>query len=180
MRFSFALLTLALAGAASAAAVNVSYTVSGTSGAYVLDFSVNNNISSGQGVYFFGVQLSSSSIVNSPSRNFVPNAWWDNSPYGGSSTIYNNNWLNWLDSGVTYGSTVSGFQVAISDLTPPTSVQWFAYGYGTDYTAPDHFWTDKNPGFEGTANPVPEPVPEPMSMVALGLGTVALLKRRRK
>ena len=180
MRFSFALLALSIVGAASAAAVNVSYTVSGTSGAYVLDFSVNNNIAAGQNLYFFGVKLGNRNIVGSPT-GYDPNRWpwWENSSFGGSSTRYDNVWIDTSFSHLGYGSTQSGFQVAVSDLTAPTSVQWFAVGYGpsSPYGGSDYFYSPLNPGFEGVAS---QAVPEPMSMAALSLGAIAMLKRRRK
>lgn len=177
MRSTLSILSLALVGLASAAAVNVSYTVSGTSGNYVLDFTVNNNIQEGQEIYFFGVKLSDRNIISSPS-GFDPNSWssWGyNNYYGGSDTVYNNNWIG--GPAIQYGQSLSGFQVQIADEVAPTDVQWFAYGVGTDYYGEEGFNHGYNPGFEGGTS---EAVPEPMSMAALGLGAVALLKRRRK
>ena len=177
MRSTLSILSLALVGLASAAAVNVSYTVSGTSGNYVLDFAVNNNIQEGQEIYFFGVKLSDRNIISSPG-DFNPDAWssWSyNSYYGGSDTVYNNNWIG--GPGIQYGQSLSGFQVQISDLVAPTDVQWFAYGVGSEYYGEEGFNHGYNPGFEGGTS---EAVPEPMSMAALGLGAIALLKRRRK
>jgi len=178
MRPTLSILSLALVGLASAAAVNVNYTVSGTSGNYVLDFTVNNNIQAGQEIYFFGVKLSDRNIISSPG-NFDPDAWssWgDNHFYGGSDTVYNNNWIG-FGNGIQYGQSLSGFQVQITDLVAPTDVQWFAYGLGTEYHGNEGFNHGNNPGFEGGRS---QAVPEPMSMAALGLGAIALLKRRRK
>ena len=81
---------VAAAGAvASADPVDVTYTVSGSSGNWTLDFSVTNNLNpADMDVYFFGVYLDSGrDIVGSPAF-YDPNAWtvWDNSGYGGSNT----------------------------------------------------------------------------------------------
>jgi len=177
MRSTLSILSLALVGLASAAAVNVSYTVSGTSGNYVLDFNVQNNILDGQQIYFFGVKLSDRNIVASPG-DFNPDAWssWSYNYYGGGSdTEYNNNWIG--GPAIQYGESLSGFKVQIADEVAPTNVQWFAYAYGNEYYGNEGFQHGYNPGFEGGAS---QAVPEPMSMAALGLGAIALLKRRRK
>ena len=75
-----------------ASAVDVSYAVSGSEGDWTFDFSVTNNITAGHHIYFFGVKMSARDIVGSPS-GFDPDAWasWDNTPYGGSVSDYNNN-----------------------------------------------------------------------------------------
>jgi hypothetical protein len=172
---------LALLGAAAlaTAAPTVSYSVSGTSGDYTLDFSVYNNMfGTSQDIYFFGVQLGARNITGSPT-DYDPNVWptWNNASYGGSSTIYNNNWIDLSFSQDAPGQTVSGFDVTISDLSAPTSVQYFLYGYGSAYKGGDNFNTQTNPGFEGVAsNATPEPAP----MFGLGLGVIGLLVRRKR
>src|ERR1700688_2341763 len=55
-----------LSASALADPIVVSYTVSGSSGAWVLDFSLTNNVNSGQVVYLFGVLLPAQDILNSP------------------------------------------------------------------------------------------------------------------
>jgi hypothetical protein len=144
----------------------VSYTVTGSSGNWTLDFSVTNNLPSALnqlGIYFFGVELDARDIVGTPA-GYDPDVWttWDNTPYGGSSIVYNNNWLGVSASGgIPQGSTLSGFQVHSISSAMPSSVPWFAwaYGIGSDYyTGGDpYLFSLNNPGFEGTATPVPEP-----------------------
>ncbi len=179
-KFALAVMGAVLAANAMAAP-SVSYSVSGVSGNYVLDFSVTNNmLGTDQDIYFFGVSLSNRDIVASPGA-FDPNAWttWNNAVYGGNGTTYNNNWLDITFSSLTPGNTLSGFQVHSTDVAAPTSVSYFMFGAtftGTPYLGGDNFFSNTNPGFEGVA----QAVPEPMTMAALGLGFAAVLRRRRK
>jgi hypothetical protein len=179
------IITLALVSIAIAAnaAPNVSYTVSGTSGDYTLDFSVQNTLNpSDMDIYFFGVELSGQGVVGSPA-SFNSSVWpaWNNVAEGGSSNVYNNNWIDFSYSSLMPGSTLSGFQVHVTDLVAPTSVNWFAYGYGfgDSYQGSDHFNGSWNPGFEGTATQAMA-TPEPAPMAALGLGVLGFVARRKK
>src|SRR5947207_9469222 len=100
---------------AVAGPVNVSYTVSGASGAYILDFTVTNNMIGllDQDVYFFGVKLSGPGIVGSPA-GYDPTVWptWSNAPYGGSSSVYNNNLIILgIYTGLLPCNSFSGFYV---------------------------------------------------------------------
>ena len=183
---SLALVTaaLALTSAAYAGPV-VTFTTSGTSGNYTLDFSVTNNLGNTNDIYFFGVQLPARDIVASPG-GFDPNIWltWDNSPYGGSSTIYNNNWIDFTFSSLPNGTTLSGFQAHTTSLTAPTSVPYFAYAFGGSYFVGDNFNSPGNPGFEGLATGADvTAVPEP-GVVAFGIlsagSVLGLIARKRK
>jgi hypothetical protein len=174
-----------------AGAIDVSYSVSGSSGSYVLDFSVTNNMV-GQNVYFFGVDLSAPGITGSPA-GFDPYMWasWNNVGWGSGSGVFNNNWIMIGGGGIGTGLTQSGFQVTISDLVAPTGVDWFAYGInaGSDYPGGDPnqtYHSGFNPGFEGTAGvgDVSNPrVPDSGSVAALlGLAGVGLglIRRQRQ
>ena len=174
----------ALAAAAGTAvagpdqAPSVSYSVSGTSGAYVLDFSVSQSADDAMGLYFFGVVLDTGrNIAGSPST-WDPNTWtsWNNSGYGGSNNNYNNVWIDLTFTNLILdGMTTSGFQANYTGASAPTSVDWFAFGTGGDYNGQDPFFNSSgNPGFEGTAF-----IPAPGALALLGLGGVASIRRRR-
>lgn len=181
---SAAAVTLAmLSGAAHAGPVDVTYTVSGSTGNWFLDFTVTNNmLGTTQDVYFFGVQLGARDIVGSPS-GYDSNSWtaWSNTSYGGSSMVYNNNWIGYGSSHLTPGLSFSGFKVHSIDAIAPTGVNWFAYGSGSSYTG-DHFNGNTNPGFEGRAGLASAAVPEPTSiaLVLAGLVGAGAISRRRR
>ncbi len=172
---------LATAVATAQRAPTVSYTVTGSAGAWDLNFTVTSNFLGGEGqFYFFGVLLDSGGNVQSSPGNWDPTVWptWDNSAYGGSSTVYNNNWINQpLDNTIGEGSSKSGFVARSTDAVAPTSVKFFAFAFNGTYGGNDFFNGPTNPGFEGVANA--SSVPEPASMAALGLGALALVRRRR-
>jgi Bacterial Ig-like domain len=133
------LMLISMSTAAVADPVDVTYTVvSGSAGNWLLDFSVTNNISSTQDIYFFGVE--SGNLVASP------NGWgqWNNGTVWGT---YNVNWVTntpYTNPSTTYeisyGQTLDGFWVVDHSLEP-TNIAWFAYSDGPD----------GNPGFSGIA-----------------------------
>ena len=167
MRVSKVLLaSLALFTAASityAAPVTVSYTVTGTSGNYTLDFSFTNNLTgTDQDIYFVGVfldpSLGVSTVTGSPG-SFDPTIYptYTVSGLGGSDTIYDAVWLDPTVSDLAPGQTLSGFDVQVASATAPLAVPWFALATGTvPYTGTGSFTGDPyNPGFEGVAAPEP-------------------------
>ncbi|RJG01222.1 PEP-CTERM sorting domain-containing protein [Noviherbaspirillum sedimenti] len=171
---------------ANAAPVDVSYSVTGNAGNWVLDFSVTNNLGGANNLYFFGVDLPTRDIVNTPT-GWDQNVWtsWNNSTYGGSTNTYNNVWIRSLSTGfISNGQTWSGFQVHLADLELPSSIDWFAFAFGGTYTGSGYFNNANNPGFEGTivvsqtaSNDVPEP--ETISLLALGLLAATLAQRKK-
>ncbi|MFG0260041.1 MAG: hypothetical protein ACF8LK_06775 [Phycisphaerales bacterium JB041] len=167
------------AGAAVAGpdqAPGVSYTVSGTPGAYELNFRVGASFDDGMNVYFFGVAVDTGrDIIGSPA-GWDPNSWlsWDNSSYGGSATQYNNVWIS-PNEAIFDGQAQAGFRVRYTGASAPVSVDWFAFAAGGSYTGTDPFFNNpSNPGFEGTAV-----VPAPGVPAMLGVAAVAALRRRR-
>ncbi len=150
----------------------VTQTVTGSAGDWVYDFSVTNNLGGTNDVYFFGVQLDAPDISGAPA-GFDPNVWpsWNNASYGGSSTAYNNNWIDLSFASLQPGQTVGGFEVTETTAAPQSNVAWFAYANGGTWTGGGNFNSASNPGFEGG---VGSAAPEPSTWAMMGLGFAAL------
>jgi hypothetical protein len=165
----------------------VTYSVSGSSGDYTLDFTVNNTTpgTQGQDIYFLGVYDPNGTVSGIPTGDYSLYGAWN--PYqfgqGGADIPYNLSWLDGEDSDLPTGTTVSGFDVLDTSSTAPTSVDYYACGFGYNgvvetYTGPGNLGPrDTNPLFEGVAVST---VPEPTTLALAGLGGVALLLRKRK
>ena len=153
----------------------------------------------GQLVYFFGVLLPQD-ITNSPTGwvNYAggspTNTSWNPAVLGGGgpNLTFDNLWRSPGGAmGISFGNTLSGFDVQVNTLTAPTSVQWFAYSAdfagGSPYLGGGEFVygplslcisngfasclqeEEENPGFTGTAS-----TPEPSSLLLLATGLLAL------
>jgi hypothetical protein len=174
--------------AAYAAAIDVTYTVSGSPGAWDLTFTVSNNLTNWptQDVYQFGVQLSRPGVIGSPAGyDGTITGSWTNLFIGGGPYLYNNVWDDYNDfNHLLPGNRVSGFIVGITDPAPPLSVRWFAF------TVPDTF--DSNDiytgtgafnidpvsltaGFEGGGSADVTASPEPSNIVTLLIGSLAVV-----
>ncbi|MBZ5674246.1 MAG: PEP-CTERM sorting domain-containing protein [Acidobacteriia bacterium] len=175
------LLILAL-GTLSAEPI-VTYTVGGSAGNWSLDFTVDNTTN--QELYFFGVLLPVPDVTGSPT-GWYPTIWptWSNSSFGGSSTVYNNNWVivGFSPDAIGSGNSLGGFDALVTTPTAPASIRWFAFTCdnsffcsGNPYTGGDNFNTVDDPGFEGTASIVPEP--SALLLTAAGITAVALRRR---
>jgi len=184
-------------GSAQANPVDVTYTVSGSPGAWSYDFSVTDNLGTFS-IYYFGVSFSADHISGSPT------GWVD---WGAGSAVAEDA-MNFYDvwrvnssftPSISPGQTLGGFDVLDTAQTPLSSVNWFAYGivpvapyYLTDYnyttanyTGPGCFTCttgtgNYNPGFANTATPSATPLPAALPLFATGLGTLGLLGWRRK
>lgn len=178
---------LVLSFSLSAGPINVSYTVTGSSGDWTLDFSVNNNLAgaSNQSMYFFGVDLTSTDITATPASFGVDPGTFVTSPFGGSNTVYDDVWGVPVGYGLAVpGTTTSGFEVTTSDITAPAEVGWFAFTFdptnSTPYTGGGNFNTPQNPGFEGLATQSSTTTPEPSTLPLLGAGLAGICASRRK
>jgi hypothetical protein len=187
-------LLLASSCAAYSAAIDVTYTISGSPGAWDLNFTVANNLTpASQDIYRFGVLLSGPGITGSPA-GYDPTVigTWTNFFMGGSSNLYNNIWDDEVDfNHLLAGSSLDGFVVHVTDAVAPASVPWFAFAYpssfdpGEIFTGPEAFASDPSfgAGFESVAEApvVAADAPEPWSMGLLLSGlTVCTYYRRRK
>jgi hypothetical protein len=192
--FSFValLLLFGILGPAQAAPIDATFTVSGSAGNWVYDFSFTNNLGGASEVYAVGVRLTnpdSSSIVY-PTGWFAGNpGGWNWSGYGGSNTNYNTLWntcpsascpAGWPVNDIAAGQTLSGFQVTDSGLASLTSVSWYAVTDG--YYAPPQAGCSficqapyTNPGFEGLATAAVAPIPAAFPLFTTGLAGIGLL-----
>ena len=175
---------------ASAGAIDVTYAVSGSPGAWDLNFTVANNMTGGpeQDIYQFGVQLSAPGIIGSPA-GYDPNATtlpWTNFFYGGSAILYNNVWVDFVDfNHLLSGTSLSGFIVEVPDDVAPAIVPWFAYATPSSgdpaelYTGSGAFAVDPfTAGLEGIASPdIASPEPSTLGLLVIGLGIGVFLRR---
>jgi len=154
--------------------VSVNATGSGSSGNWLIDFSFSNTIGvNNMDIYFMGVNAPNATIVG------IPTGYVDYGFYNG----YNLSWLDYgtnLSAMIHNGETKSGFTILDTSATQPSSISWFAYAF--DWTGQQaEFNGETNPYFEGTTN-VSAPVPEPGTMMLLGIGMagLAIYGKRRK
>ena len=156
----------------------VTYAVSGTSGNYTLDFTVNNTGTLGFDIYLFTV-LANGSISGAPAgyhtSSYNTVHYWD---IGGTqNSPFNNLWIDPTYTVLPTGTTLSGFTVNVSDVTAPTSIIYSACGEdnGMIYTGPGNLNTGNpsNPVFTGSAA---QSVGDASSTVVLfGLTAIAVI-----
>ena len=167
--------------AAKAAIVDVSYAVSGSSGNWLLDFSVTNNLGGANSLYLFGVRMPDRDIDGSPS-GWDPNEIisYNSLSNGGPNINFNNIWRTFPVGSPTVapGETLSGFQVGSDDLMRPGDVSWFTFAAGGTYSGPgcamNCTGANDNPGFVGVATERSTAVPEPTSWAMMILGFIAV------
>jgi hypothetical protein len=150
----------------------VTYTTSGTSGHYTLDFTINNTTPGTDGfdIYYFGVLVNGKVSSNPPGFN---SAYFSNLHTLGiigpaSNWPFNNYWIDPGYDSLPTGKNLSGFKVSDTDQSAPISVQYFALGYdaGRSYGGPDNenLSSPNNPPlFTGHAlTAIPEPTTFPL------------------
>jgi hypothetical protein len=171
------------AGAVAAAPADMTYTVTGTSGDWTLNFDVANNMTGTDlSLYFFGVVVDGGTVVGDP-LDFSSTAYttWNNIVYGGADLTYNGVWIN--NGHVDYaGESLDGFLVHSTSVDAPANVEWFAFFSGSQYEGLSGLATENgNPGFGGTASPQVSSIPEPSSLALMlaGLGIAGILAKRR-
>jgi hypothetical protein len=120
---------------AAAGPIGVTYTVGGSSGAWVVNFSVTNNINAGQVVYGFGIVAPTQDITNLPTG-------WQDCHAGCTSTTFNFSGIGGPNitfndifeispsssNAILFGDTLSGFQAVFNTVSAPTSIEWYAFG----------------------------------------------------
>ncbi len=144
---------LLASSSAAAQPVAVDYSISGSAGNWLLNFTLRNAFgSSDHGLYFFGVSAGSSTITNSPS-NWSPFMAW--TVAAGSGRRYASSWMTDPSTGLLPGQALTGFTIRTFDMDMPTTVRWFAYGFsnsGASYEGGDNFnGSTYNPGVEGSS-----------------------------
>jgi hypothetical protein len=135
----------------------VDYTITGTTGDYTLDFTVNNATPGtvNQDIYFFGVYLPAATVSGSP-LHYIPISYQPFSYYGvGTTLTYNDSWYDPSTSALRPGTILSGFDVLDTAATAPTSISYAAFGIdgGINYNGPGNIAPNfpATPLFEGTA-----------------------------
>jgi hypothetical protein len=155
------------------------FTVSGSAGDWTLDFSVTNNTD--QNLYLFAVELPTDDVTAYPA------GWVNDGVFAGpSGTVYNNSWTTVTTASILPGDTLSGFEAVDTATAAPTFVPYltatcdteygpFAECGGSPYTGSGNENTPDNAVFEKAS-----PVPEPTSVVLLGIAVAMFVGVRKK
>ena len=175
---------------ANASPVEMTYSVTGSSGAWDLDLTVTNNIGGTNNIYFLGIRDTNGSIPTngSPPNWFSNEADWNNGALGGSGITYDLLWAS--NDQETYviapGESLSGFEILDTSASAPSTLDFFAFAFQGDYSGPGCFHCaanpdGTNPGFEGVATLITTtPVPAALPLFGTGLGALGLFGWRRK
>jgi|SRR5262245_51918784 len=157
--------------AAQANTVDASYTISGSAGNWLYDFSFTNNIGGTNNIYAVVLTMpNTTTIAGSPTSwgqgSFTPIEW-----------CYASNCGYFGGTNLAPGDTLSGFLVRDTAVTPLSSIGWAVYAEGGTYFGSDNINNYYNPGFAGT---MVTPLPAALPLFATGLGALGLLGWRRK
>lgn len=181
MKKLLAAICLMTAGITANANVVATDTVSGQSGDWTINVTVNNNLGGTNNIYFFGVSDPNGSLTSSPSGF---NNWGDwtaaySTSYGGPNQDFNISWITGNSSGIAPGSSLSNFVFTDTSVSAPGNFQWFAFAVGDTYTGGGNYNNASNPGFSDVLNAGGN-VPEPSSIALSGIGLLGLLAFRRR
>ena len=147
---------------ASASPVDVTYTVTGSTGDWTYDFSFSNNLGGTNDLYAASVTLPSGTLSGSPSG-------WGNG-LGALEWCYDANCYYTGTTNLPPGDTLGGFIVQSTATNALLNVDWYAAAYGGNLG---------NPTFTGTASAA-TPLPAALPLFATGLGALGLFGWRRK
>src|SRR5262249_57880343 len=156
---------------AQAATIDVSYTISGSPGNWLYNFTVTNNLGGNYDIYAVDINLPNPSAVSSHT-NWIPQATATN--------------IQWCDFNCFYfgvlatGQTLSGFVVLDTATTAQTSLTWQIAAIDPTACGPGigSCNSTSNPVYTGTA--MATPLPAALPLFATGLGALGLLGWRRK
>jgi hypothetical protein len=176
-------------GSAMALPVDLTYTTSQTEGGYILDFTVYNNTPAelSKDVYLFGVDVGV--YYDDPNdewynyHEIFPSITLTNTSLGSAQPeiTYSSVFYDLKPYSLAPGESLSGFKVFVTDM--PDVVNFFirANGSETEYLGGDNFNIhningNKFPTWEGVATSVPEPA----TLILLGLGFLGIIGTRKK
>lgn len=166
-------------GNVKASAVDVTYEIAGGPGAWTLDFTFSNNLTSAASLYFVGVKADGfHSAAPAPFMWAFGNTY-NTASAGGQNITYNNLWLDFSLNGLAQGHSLSGFKVPVYSQTLPSSFEWFAMTRGGVVTDAFDFGSATTAGFQGVTSLTPA-IPEPETVVLMSLGLSALFLSKRK
>jgi hypothetical protein len=149
--------------AAQASSVDVNYTVSGSTGDWIYDFSVTNNLGGTNDIYALSVTVADGSLTGSP-------AGWGQG-LGALEWCNEENCGAVFPSSVAPGDTLGGFIVTSTAEDKLLSVNWQADAFGGNLG---------NPVFTGTVSATPLPAALPLFSAGLGLMGLFGWRRKRK
>ena len=186
---------------AHATPIGVSYTVSGSAGNYLLDFTLTNSMPVNQNAYLLTVNVPTtlqpsaggSETLRAPTGWFGGASFWVGANYWGvPSGLYTGSWeANAMNGGnptsLPPGESLSGFVLPVTGV--PQTIQWLVYACeqqgatsSDDYHGSDNLNPGRpdNPFFGGVAAPAAVPLPSALLLFSPGPAGLAAIRRKLK